>query len=190
MISTCSICSDDSGFYFCRLCCSHYCAEHLCLHLNTAWEDSTWSSREQESGELRYGLNTGLEETIRGNDILDKYQEEASSKAKTSSIPSPLNPRTLPSISEKQLQNMLDFYATQARRIRAELERRSISISGLDSEYERIRQGFSYTTKRSSVRNQNARNRNISKIVELFSRNVREGKMSIEQIEILLRSKL
>lgn len=176
MINICSICQDDSGFYFCRICSQHYCAEHLCLHLNTAWEDSTWSSREQESGELRYGLSIGGETSLE------------TSKAKA--IPSPLNPRTLPSIPEKQLQNMLDFYATQARRIRAELERRSISISGLDTEYERIRRGSGYTAKRSGIRNQAVRNRSISKIVELFSRNVREGKMSLEQVEILLRSNI
>ena len=184
MISLCSICQDDSGFYFCRLCSTRYCAEHLCLHLSVAWESNTWSSREQEresAGVLKYGINTG------NPDSQETSEQDSSANPTISQTP---NSRTLPSFTEEQLQNMLDFYVLQARRIRAELERRAICISGVASEYDRLRQGSGYTRTRKAVRNRSVGDRKLSKVVELFARNVRAGKMTLEQIEILLRSKL
>ena len=95
----CIVCNDE-GLYFCRVCSSSYCFEHLCLHLSVAQESNSWTNR---------------------NNSEEPHEPEA---------PAVGNEKALTSYTEEQLKSALNFYTSQSRAVRRELERRSLPISG------------------------------------------------------------
>src|SRR5271154_6244896 len=108
----CSVCPEEAPM-FCRMCNLHYCPDHLCLHLNVAWETNTWTRRNNsDSGGVRTPVLSGHEFDDAGRD----YIQDA--------------PKSILSYTEAELQAQYNFYLSQARRIRVELERRCLPLAG------------------------------------------------------------
>jgi hypothetical protein len=111
---------------FCRMCNLHYCVEHLCLHLNVAWEGNSWTKRHERDYENQRSSTQNTSEDIYGDEV--EYDTTANS------LPEPQVQRTakpLCAYSEAQLREQYNFYTSQARRIRIELERRSLPATDL-----------------------------------------------------------
>src|SRR5271163_2377981 len=109
----CSVCPEEAPM-FCRMCNLHYCPDHLCLHLNVAWENNTWTSRNNNDSE---GSGTRSE--------VCHVQSDNSSRDTI-----PHAPKSILSYTEAELQSQYNFYLSQARRIRVELERRCLPLAG------------------------------------------------------------
>src|SRR5277367_236330 len=107
----CSVCPEEAPM-FCKMCSLHYCPDHLCLHLNVAWESNTWTRRNNSDSE---GCG---ESNYRTEDDLDFEP------------PIQAAPKSILSYTETELQAQYNFYLSQARRIRVELERRCLPLEG------------------------------------------------------------
>src|SRR5271155_3620054 len=104
----CSVCPEEAPM-FCKMCSLHYCPDHLCLHLNVAWESNTWTRRNNsDSSTSRIPIKT---------DVLDE------------GVAISLAPKSILSYTEAELQAQYNFYLSQARRIRVELERRCLPLA-------------------------------------------------------------
>src|SRR5271154_585916 len=108
----CSVCPEEAPM-FCKMCSLHYCPDHLCLHLNVAWESNTWTRRNNSDSE-------GCGRAEQSNEPDRNYEEPTI----------PTAPRTILSYTEAELQAQYNFYLSQARRIRVELERRCLPLPG------------------------------------------------------------
>lgn len=161
----CTVCNDLAS-YFCRLCSTHYCAAHLCLHLSVAWESNSWTKRNEKEIDNE---NTRSRES-------ESVQLENSENA-TAAISS--NAKSVATYSQTQLQAQLQFYMSQARRIRAELERRAVFIESVPKQeifqrskcykdgiqkqpIRRVRRSSIHTTRAISILCDSLRSSNIS----------------------------
>ena len=104
---------------FCKMCNLHYCPDHLCLHLNVAWESNTWTKRNSDD-------NQGIGQGISSNTLREQYDEPNIDRG----IEIQIAPRSILSYTETELQAQYNFYLSQARRIRVELERRCLPLAG------------------------------------------------------------
>lgn len=170
METKCLVCADE-GLYFCRICSLYYCCEHLCSHLSVAWESNTWSTREN------FNANNTRSGSIR--------EQEADQHTRTT-IQN--NAKSLPACSEAELQESLDYYRFQIRRIRAELERRSLLVPGLYVGGSGYTANFN-TTHRRKPRNRRLDNKGYNATVQLLCNLVRKGSFTVEQVEILLKER-
>src|SRR5271155_705656 len=108
----CSVCPEEAPM-FCKMCSLHYCPDHLCLHLNVAWETNTWTRRNNSDSDSSRGLaESGLQTEYEVRDVLQAA------------------PKSILSYTETELQAQYNFYLSQARRIRVELERRCLPLAG------------------------------------------------------------
>jgi hypothetical protein len=173
----CSVCNEDAN-YFCRMCSRHYCAEHLCLHLNVAWENNSWTRRnDNENIEIRRGIYS-LQFSSEESDEVPCLE-----KNKDTKITIPTNAKSVATYSIPELEEQLRHYIVQARRIRAELERRSISIESLaDSESRRL---YSQS-KRKPPRRGYARG--VSRSIEILCSALRTGTLSLDAILMQMRA--
>jgi len=159
---------------FCRMCNLHYCPDHLCLHLNVAWETNTWTSRNNNDGErLRNSDDSAKREYV---DVQSSQWDEDSEP----SIPN--TPKSILTYTEPQLQAQYNFYLSQARRIRVELERRCLPLAGTpQSRPERTipRNCTQYNKpkRRSTVP------KSATYAVELLLNRIRAGTLSAEAIQ-------
>lgn len=120
----CSVCQEEAPM-FCRMCNLHYCPDHLCLHLNVAWETNTWTKRNSNDSErIRNTDDTHIQEYV-------DVQSEQRNEEGCDLLQNP--PKSILSYTETQLQEQYNFYLSQARRIRTELERRAVSLAGAPS---------------------------------------------------------
>src|SRR5271155_4893769 len=109
----CSVCLEEAPM-FCKMCSLHYCPDHLCLHLNVAWESNTWTRRNNSDSE--------------GSRIL--YNDGVDAQSYEDSEPTiQAAPKSILSYTETELQAQYNFYLSQARRIRIELERRCLPLA-------------------------------------------------------------
>src|ERR1700690_1791150 len=120
---TCITCNEEE-LMFCRMCNTHQCTEHLCLHLNVAWEGNSWTKRHERDYENKRS------ESHYSSENYDEYEDDVGEQpAESSAAPEiPSAPKPLCAYSEAQLREQYTFYTSQARRIRIELERRSVSF--------------------------------------------------------------
>jgi hypothetical protein len=123
----CSVCREEAPM-FCRMCSLHYCPDHLCLHLNVAWETNTWTRR-NDAGNIRN------ERISAGKTYGDEPRREVQDAL---SHPIPNTPKSLPAYTEAELQAQYNFYLSQARRIRVELERRCLSAEGASQSKQKL----------------------------------------------------
>ena len=122
---TCITCGDDAAL-FCRLCATNQCYNHMCLHLSVAHSNNTWTKRHERDYEDQRSeqsiSSTGYDESEDGEHVVPPESTRAP--------PIPSTPKPLCAYSEAQLREQYHFYTTQARRIRVELERRTLHASG------------------------------------------------------------
>jgi len=159
----CSVCKEDAS-YFCRMCNLHYCVEHLCLHLNVAWENNTWTRRhENENCESRdvdaYGA--GLQTTTNSRDTIQD------------------NAKSLPAYTEEELQTQINFYMSQARRIRAELARREVFAKNPSH----LPQGFNFSRFKSDSNTTKRYPKSKYNSVRLLSDQLRSGTINLAYVQ-------
>ncbi len=165
----CSVCAEEAPM-FCRLCNLHYCPDHLCLHLNVAWETNTWTKRNNNDSQ--------------GSRIPEKYAEAESSDCEfehreRDAIPN--TPKSLLSYTEAQLQAQYNFYLSQARRIRTELERRAVFIASVETSERRSNGSFAGIQH---THNKPRRNlpRSATYAYEFLLDKLRQGHISADQV--------
>lgn len=171
----CCVCNEDAS-YFCRMCATHQCAQHLCLHLNVAWETNTWTRRNSND-------DTGVREVCECDGICDDGDFSRDIL--------PSTPKPLPAYTETELQSQYKFYLTQARRIRTELERRAVSLESPEESASRelLSQRSRKHSPRAYVR-ERVLQRSISKHVEVLLSNLRSGNIKVEQISACIKAPL
>ncbi len=175
----CCVCKEDAS-YFCRLCATHQCAEHLCLHLNVAWETNTWAHRNKEN----YDEDSGVRED--GHGRFEQCLDEPVPRTDLQNTPKPL-----PAYTEAELQTQYKFYITQARRIRIELERRAVSLESPEENASRqlLSQRSWKLSARAHIRPR-VFPRSLSKHVEVLLSAIREHRISIEQASACIKAPL
>ncbi len=170
---TCITCNEEA-LMFCRMCNTHQCTEHLCLHLNVAWEGNSWTKRHERDYEIQ---TSGAD-----NSDAEEYGDEGEA-----TIPEPYQvqvaPKPLCAYSEAQLREQYNFYTSQARRIRIELERRSLPASspvGCKSSQR------SFLPRHNNAPQRKPRNTNLGKSAthsyELLLDRIRTGSLTPEQL--------
>jgi len=171
----CSVCKELAS-YFCRMCSAHYCAEHLCLHLSVAWESNTWTNRNK--GE--WDESTDVRENER-SDSPTVYSQE---KAVRDLLPH--TPKLVGTYTETQLQASYQFYLSQARRVRTELERRAVLIEGaLPRESKSV---ISFSRGNGSRSRRKTFPASASKHIQVLQDNIRTGTISLEQVTARIRA--
>src|SRR5271163_1492177 len=115
----CSVCPEEAPM-FCRMCNLHYCPDHLCLHLNVAWETNTWTRRNNSDSEA-------AEPDSEGSGVFQQVHRERSYENSAATIQAAT--KSILSYTETELQAQYNFYLSQARRIRVELERRCLPLA-------------------------------------------------------------
>ena len=150
---------------FCRMCNLHYCPDHLYLHLNVAWETNTWTRRNNSDSE---GVRTPVLSGHEFADVGGDYIQTA--------------PKSILSYTEPELQAQYNFYLSQARRIRVELERRCLPLSGAPES------GSKRTIPRSCAQYNKPKPRptvpkSVTHAVELLLSGLRAGVLSTEAIK-------
>lgn len=166
----CSVCNSEAPM-FCRMCSTHYCPDHLCLHLNVAWETNTWTRRNSSE----QGYKAELEDECSGGG------EVAESSVLDERVEIPNTAKSLLSYSEAELQAQYHFYTSQARRIRIELERRSLPSTGAEA----CKQRQYVPPKRAQLASQHRRKvlpKSATYHVELLLSRLRLGQISAGQI--------
>jgi hypothetical protein len=161
---------------FCRMCNTHQCTEHLCLHLNVAWEGNSWTKRHERDYENQRSPTQNTSSNIYGDEV--EYDTTANS------LPEPqVQPTAKPlcAYSEAQLREQYEFYTSQARRIRIELERRSLPASspmegGRKRQYVSPRMDVPKPKSRTSLGKGAAYSRDV-----LLSK-IRSGDLTLEQL--------
>lgn len=166
---TCHVCNEDASYY-CKMCLLHFCSEHLCLHLNVAWENNSWTKRNQEAGDKYDHRDVG---SIQASCVENEFQK--------SNLLSD-NAKSLPSYSEEELQQQLNFYMYQARRIKHELARRALfDPSAL------LLKPNSYGPRQKRLRVQ-GRTKSISNAVDILLSELRAGNLSAADISTKLHN--
>lgn len=177
----CVVCKEDAS-YFCRMCSLHFCSEHLCLHLNVAWETNTWTHRntenydediqeeKQDVDNRRNGIlgsDSGLRNILPDGDYVLQN-----------------TPKPLPAYSESELQAQYKFYLSQARRIRTELERRAISLESPEEREQRqlLSRRTPYDKPR-RIRDARVLPKSLSKHIEVLLSGIGNGSISLEYIK-------
>jgi hypothetical protein len=175
----CSVCSDD-GLYFCRICSTHFCAEHTCSHLSVAWESNSWTRRNaDETGILR---RTSKVQT-------DAEDVSADNTIQTQGLLS-FDEQTLRAHSTQFLREQYNLYLDTARAIRNELERREVFatgkpsvLAGLAFEHERGANILRRQKRSNPVQVRSGRvSKSASASIEILSRALRANCISVEQI--------
>lgn len=175
----CSVCQEEAPM-FCRLCSTSYCPDHLCLHLNVAWETNTWTKRNSNDSEGTRESdipksNSRNDASLDINSINSTYLE-----TKTD-LPNP--PKSILTYTEAQLQEQYNFYLSQARRIRTELERRAISLSGTSASGRDFHASFE---RHEPIRKKSNHKlpKSATYAYELLLGKLRSGHISVEQVAI------
>jgi len=166
----CNVCKEDAS-YFCRMCSLHFCSEHLCLHLNVAWEANSWTHRNTED----YDEDQGVRED--GNGRFEQCVDEPIPRTDLQNTPKPL-----PAYTEAELQSQYKFYLSQARRIRTELERRAISLQSPEEA-----EVFQHLQRNKNRVLHSKRKRSLpisaSRAVSVLLDSLRHGNISLEYIK-------
>jgi hypothetical protein len=163
----CSVCLEEAPM-FCRMCNLHYCPDHLCLHLNVAWEENTWTRR--NSSEQHDNDSSRIRESLHGT----TYDEDTGFEVQAT-------PKPLPAYTEAQLQAQYNFYLSQARRIRIELERRCLPLSGAEEGAQK--RPVSWERLHSDKRKpRKTLPKSTTYAVELLLNRLRSGALSLEDI--------
>jgi len=177
----CSICQEEANLH-CRMCCKHYCFDHMCHHLQVAHEDNSYTIRLQNERDLDEDKSI---QTINSN-------EHVSFPFGHNSLPASniqADAKSPSTYTEAELQEQLEYHRSQARRIRNELERRALFASGVvphdhlgcktdwDSYSKRKYNNVSTRSNRSRLP------KSISSAIQILSNNLRYGAISVEQIK-------
>ena len=168
---SCNVCNEEASL-FCRMCKQHCCWEHLCSHLAVAHEDNSYTQRLGDDLDYKNEKSRNLHG--------DEETELLSSSEVSNILPS--DNRTIQSYSQAELQERYDYYRSQTRRIRAELERRALFDSGaipnehLSSAY--YKEKLQRVQQRRKVLPKSA-----SSAVSLLSDRLRSGQVSVEYIQ-------
>lgn len=175
----CTVCNEDAQF-FCKMCSTHYCTEHLCLHLNVAWENNSWTKRnEREMDENTRFRNRTDEEQIWSGD------EDRSNERKPI-LPS--NAKSVAAYTEAELQAQYNFYLSQARRIRNELERRALSFAS-GTETSNVQSVFKHPNRVQKRSRQQTLRPTIRKQLTILHDQIRRGGISLQLvIDVLEKS--
>jgi hypothetical protein len=158
---TCTQCGEDANLY-CRLCKLNYCWEHPCHHLSAAHEDDSYTQR----------LGDEIHASLAIRDIENNQTPEPTIRPDT---------RTIQSYSLQELQTLYDKHRAEARRIRAELERRTLFASGV------VPNAYafdSYNRKKLQAKSPKPRRlpRSDAAAVSLLSDKLRNGEVTVEYI--------
>jgi hypothetical protein len=174
---TCITCNEDAAL-FCRLCATNQCYDHMCLHLSVAHSDNTWTKRHERDYEDQRSSTQNTSEDIYGDEV--EYDTTADS------LPEPqVQPTAKPlcAYSEAQLREQYNFYTSQARRIRIELDRRSLPAEGITGCKSAQR---SFLQRRNTTAHRKPRNTNLGKSAtysyELLLGKIRAGDLTPEQL--------
>jgi hypothetical protein len=174
---TCITCNEEA-LMFCRMCSTHQCTEHLCLHLNVAWEQNSWTKRHEREYENQRSKSNNAGETIYGDEVeLADVADEPETARVLSSTPKPLC-----AYSEAQLRGQYNFYTSQARRIRIELERRTIPTEGV-LECGRKQSKTLQRRDVSQFRRKSPLGKSATSSYELLLSKLRSGSISLEYIQ-------
>ena len=168
----CNVCKEDAS-YFCRMCSLHFCSEHLCLHLNVAWEANSWTHRNTEN----YDEDNGVRED--GNDRFEQCLDESISRTDIQN-----NAKPLPAYTEAELQSQYKFYLSQARRIRTELERRAISLESPEEREQRESNALKIRSNKPFIQKKSRTvSKSISSHIGVLLHSLRHGNISLEYIK-------
>lgn len=163
----CIVCKEDA-LYYCRMCLSHFCVEHLCMHLSVAQEENSYTNREIKD-ESKASRNASYAATISNP---NSFSDDAVSD----------DLQSLESYSEEKLRELYYIYSNATRRIRFELESRALSTQSSEEKFI-----FQQVSKRNKVQKSMARRMptpgiSARRAVYILSNNLREGNISIEYI--------
>lgn len=189
---SCSICPDD-GLYFCRICATRYCCEHLCSHLAVAWESNSWTQRSAREIKEQYeseavddiGVRVSTEETPSNGERLGNRPAHAPQPFEVQ-----ISESLLRTCSTHELRARYNYYLDAARAYRNELERREVFASGNPSD---AFLGFNERGRNSGVRAKSGLRgtvqvpsgrvpKSASRAVEILSRAIRTGCLSVEDV--------
>lgn len=180
----CNVCNDLAS-YFCRMCSTHYCAAHLCLHLSVAWESNSWTKRNEREIEDENKTIRTLSGSIERYGQCDEECESLQKIYVNNRMDISHNAKSVATYSQAQLQAQLQFYMSQARRIRAELERRAVSLESVE---EIERRQFNFRANRNITSSQklyspkSTISRQFNKHTTVLSSSLRSGYISLEYI--------
>jgi hypothetical protein len=172
---TCITCNEEA-LMFCRMCNTHQCTEHLCLHLNVAWEGNSWTKRHERDYEDQRSSTQNTSEDI--------YGDEVECDTTANSLPEhQVQPTAKPlcAYSEAQLREQYHFYTSQAKRIRIELERRSLPAEGLLPSG-RVKYNAPQARKLPGRQRSVSLGRGATCSYELLLSKIRAGDLSVEDI--------
>jgi hypothetical protein len=184
-------CGEEANCY-CKLCTQWYCWEHHCHHLQVAHESNSYSIRLDREIDENQTIRECVIQTERSSSNGNVFNRSGS--AEKSLLLSTLQP--LGSYSEQELQELHDYYRTQARRVRNELERRALFDSGVTPtdfgsyflKQQRVRQNISRNGRNSNNRTFK-QSKSLQTAQQTLLDSVRSGILSLAQIESILLSK-
>ena len=170
---------------FCRMCNTHQCTEHLCLHLNVAWEQNSWTKRHER--EL-HEYQTSESDISSEASSWDEETDTNSPPESTTAPPLPSTPKPLCAYSEAQLREQYHFYTTQARRIRIELERRTLPASGAVGASTKQRTLLPRRDSATPVAGKRSLGKGATASYELLLSRLRTGSITLDYIQSKLES--